>query len=106
MTDAAPASPPGAPPEQQSPQTTRVNWDDRDMHTSFANVINVLSTREEFQLLFGTNETWNPAGAQGLTVKLRERVVLTPYGAKRLYTLLGQQLGDYEQRFGQLRLDT
>jgi len=38
---------------------TRVNWDDSKMVTTFANVVNVLVTREELTILFGMNQTWN-----------------------------------------------
>lgn len=84
---------------------TRVTWDDSQMQTSFANVINVINSREEFTLLFGTNQTWNMVASKSLTVKLSNRVVLTPYAAKRLHTLLGQHVKDYEDRFGVMRLD-
>ena len=32
---------------------TKVTWDDRKMVTTFANVVNVLATREEVTVLFG-----------------------------------------------------
>jgi hypothetical protein len=92
-----------APPQPEMP--TRVVWDDSSMHSSFANVINVINTREEFTLLFGTNQTWNVAGSKELTVKLSNRIVLTPYAAKRLVTLLNQHVADYESRFGAMRLE-
>ncbi len=97
------AKPAAASPEAVMP--TRVNWDDSQMQTSFANVINVINSREEFTLLFGTNQTWNVAGSNSLTVKLSNRIVLTPYAAKRLHTLLGQHVKDYEERFGVMRLE-
>lgn len=84
---------------------TRVTWDDATMQTSFANVINVINTREEFTLLFGTNQTWKVVGSKELNVKLSNRIVLTPYAAKRLMVLLSQHVNDYEQRFGAMRLD-
>jgi hypothetical protein len=91
------------PPQQEMP--TRVVWDDSAMQSSFANVINVINTREEFTLLFGTNQTWNVAGSKELIVKLSNRIVLTPYAAKRLVTLLNQHVTDYESRFGNMRLE-
>lgn len=92
-----------APPQPEMP--TRVVWDDSAMQSSFANVINVINTREEFTLLFGTNQTWNVAGSKELIVKLSNRIVLTPYAAKRLVTLLNQHVTDYESRFGTMRLE-
>ena len=77
-----------------------VTWDDREMQSSYANVINVISTREEFSLFFGTNQTWNLAEAPGLVVKLANRILLTPHAAKRLQILLTDRLAEYEKRFG------
>lgn len=86
------------------PQQPRVIWDDSKMATAFANVVNVLSTREEMTLLFGTNLTWNAIETGELTVQLSNRVVLTPYAAKRLLLLLGNRVRDYESRYGTLNL--
>lgn len=83
---------------------TRVNWDDSKMSTTFANVVNVLVTREELTLLFGMNQTWNVTEAKELTVALSNRIVLTPYAAKRLLTLLTARINDYEARLGPLTL--
>ncbi|HYM03575.1 MAG TPA: DUF3467 domain-containing protein [Stellaceae bacterium] len=82
----------------------RVVWDDSKMTTSFANVVNVLSTREEMALLFGTNQTWNALELGALTVQLSNRIVLTPYAAKRLSVLLQNRIKDYESRFGTLNM--
>jgi hypothetical protein len=83
---------------------TRVNWDDSRMATTFANVVNVLVTREELTLLFGMNQTWNAQQTRELTVQLSDRIVLTPYAAKRLLTLLTARMRDYEERIGPLTL--
>jgi Protein of unknown function (DUF3467) len=83
---------------------TRVNWDDSKMVTTFANVVNVLVTREELTLLFGMNQTWNASQTKELTVQLSNRVVLTPWAAKRLLTLLTARMRDYEERIGPLTL--
>jgi Protein of unknown function (DUF3467) len=83
---------------------TKVNWDDSKMATSFANVVNVLVTREELTLLFGMNQTWNTTDAKELTVQLNNRIVLTPYAAKRLLTLLTARMRDYETRIGPITL--
>jgi hypothetical protein len=97
-------TPPGAeaPTEQVANKT--VVWDDKEMRTSYANVINVISTQEEFSLFFGTNQTWNLAEAPGLVVKLNNRVLLTPHAAKRLQLLLTERIAEYERRFGPFNL--
>jgi hypothetical protein len=78
-----------------------IKWDDSVMGTSYANVCNVSSSREEVTLLFGTNQTWH-TGQQEFTVKLSDRVIISPFAAKRLLALLQNVVGQYEARFGQL----
>ena len=81
----------------------KVIWDDSNMKTSYANVCNVLGTREEIMLLFGANQAWH-GGQSQVTVALSDRIVLNPYAAKRLQLLLAQGLKEYENRFGELKL--
>jgi hypothetical protein len=75
------------------------------MKTSYANVVNAASTREEVTLFFGTNLTWNPGEAKQFHVRLSDRIVLNPYAAKRLWILIGAILKEYEGRFGALNMD-
>lgn len=93
-----------APQSAAGQQVRRVNWDDSQMQTSFANVVNALNTREEFMLLFGTNQTWNAIEAEELNVRLDYRMVLTPHAAKRLMTLVANRVNDYENRFGKIEI--
>ena len=81
-----------------------IKWDDSKLKTTYANVCNVSSTREEVTLLLGTNQTWN-AGHKEVTVELNDRIILSPYAAKRLMILLTNVVGQYEQRFGALSLE-
>lgn len=86
-------------------QMPNVSWDDAKMSSSFANVVNCASTREEVTLFFGTNQTWNVTDATEVKVQLSNRIILTPYAAKRLWVLMGGLLQEYEKRFGELHLD-
>lgn len=88
-----------------SPQPAKVQWLDQNMQTNFANVVNVQSTREQFDLFFGTNQTWNVADKNTVAVNLSNRVILTPFAAKRLWTVLGNVLREHEARHGTLELD-
>jgi hypothetical protein len=72
------------------------------MRSTYANVVNASSTREEVTLFFGTNQTWNPGKSREFHVRLTDRMVLNPHAAKRLWVLLGAILGEYESRFGKL----
>ena len=82
----------------------KVNWDSSKMTSTYANVCNVSSTREEVNLLFGTNQTWY-TGQKELKVELTDRIVLNPYAAKRLAMMLNNVIKGYEQRFGILPLE-
>jgi hypothetical protein len=80
--------------------TPQIHWDDSQMASSYANVVNANSTREEVTLFFGTNRTWNAAELEKLVVNLSNRIILNPHAAKRLLTLLAAVVADYERRFG------
>ena len=81
-----------------------VNWDDSDMASSYANVVNAFSTREELTLLFGTNQTWSLGGTNSVNIKLSNRLVMNPIVAKRLHMLMGRLLDEYENRYGALEV--
>lgn len=83
----------------------KIKWDDSKLKTTYANVCNVTSTREEVTLLFGTNQGWN-AGQKELTVELSDRIILNPYAAKRLLMLITNVVGQYESRFGTLNIES
>jgi hypothetical protein len=82
----------------------KINWDESQMKTSYANVCNVSSTREEFTILFGTNQTWQ-TGQSGLNVQLTNRIILNAFATKRLSILLSRIVEEYEARFGELNMD-
>jgi len=79
-----------------------VKWDDSKMQTTYANVVNVSTTREEVSVFFGTNQTWNVPKDKEFDVLLTDRMMLNPYAAKRLSVLLNAVLDQYESRFGPL----
>ncbi len=87
--------------DQQTGALPKVKWDDTGMKTTYANVCNVASTREEVTLLFGTNQTWH-AEQKEVKVQLSDRIILSPFAAKRLVLLLGNVVAEYEKRFGTL----
>ncbi len=79
----------------------KITWDDSNMRSTYANVCNVAGTREEVVLLFGMNQAWHSAQEE-VTIKLADRVVMSPFVAKRLSILLGNVLRDYETKYGAL----
>lgn len=92
-------------PEVPTDVKPTVKWDDSKMQTTYANVVNAASTREEVSLFFGTNQTWNLREDKEVTIQLSDRIVLNPYAAKRLLMLLTGILQQYEKRFGVLQID-
>lgn len=83
---------------------TKIKWDDSQMKSSYANVCNVTSTREEVVMLFGINQAWN-RGQKEVTIQLTDRVIISPYAAKRLVALLDGVVKEYEKRFGVLNTE-
>jgi hypothetical protein len=90
--------------ESQQASASRVEWDDSKMDTTYANVANAASTREEVALLFGTNTTWKITQDNPVKIELSNRIILSPYAAKRFMMLLGSVLDEYESRFGKLEV--
>jgi Protein of unknown function (DUF3467) len=98
------ATKPETPPMQSELAGTKIKWDDSNMKSSYANVCNVTSTREEVVMLFGMNQAWN-RGQKEVTIQLSDRIVVSPYAAKRLSMLLGNVVKEYEARFGPLNVE-
>ena len=83
--------------------TPTVRWDDTQMKSTYANFCNVSSTREEVVLVFGINQSWE-RGQDEVAVQLTDRLILSPFAAKRLAALLTGVMREYETRWG-LNLD-
>lgn len=79
-------------------------WDDTNMRSVYSNVANVAGGREEIVLLFGMNQAWH-AGQKDIKVQLSDRIVMSPFAAKRLSMLLNGVLADYEKRFGPIEIE-
>jgi len=99
-----PANRPESPGAKGEIEGMKIKWDDSNMKSSYANVCNVTSTREEVVMLFGMNQAWN-RGQKEVTIQLTDRIVISPYAAKRLAMLLGGVVTQYESRFGVLNVD-
>src|ERR1700722_626081 len=112
MTEAAmnetpsPAAPARSTNGEAHTRQAQLHWDDSRMATSFANVVNIQSTREQVDLFFGTNQTWNAANEKTLTIELSNRIILSPFAAKRLSVALNGVMREYEARHGQLNVES
>ena len=56
-------------------------------------------------MLFGINQAWN-RGQKEVTIQLTDRIIISPYAAKRLATLLEGVVKEYEKRFGILSTES
>jgi hypothetical protein len=83
------------------PQQPKINWDDSNMKSSYANVCNAIGTREEVVLFFGISNPTQSTDAD-VSVDLSQRVILSPFAARRLATMLTNVLQQYETRWGKL----
>ena len=90
-------------PAQQTGAQTRIRWDGSNMRSAYANVFNVAGAREEFVMLFGMNQAWD-AEQQELKVQLSDRIVMSPFAAKRFVTVLNNVIKDYEKRYGAIEV--
>ena len=97
-------APEGQAAKGKEQEGTRIKWDDANMKSSYANVCNVTSTREEVVMLFGINQAWN-RGQKEVTIQLTDRIIISPYAAKRLTMLLDGVVKEYEKRFGTLNVE-
>ncbi|MBK7675632.1 MAG: DUF3467 domain-containing protein [Candidatus Accumulibacter sp.] len=84
-----------------APQMPRIRWVTDGLKSSYANFANANSTREEVVLNFGVNNSWDRAQPE-MAIELSHRIMLSPFAAKRLSTMLAQLIAEYEQRYGQL----
>lgn len=82
-------------------KTAQVKIDTSQMKSSYCNVANANSTREEVVLHFGVNQSWD-LNQKEMDVELLHRIILSPFAAKRLQTLLTKLLSEYESRYGAL----
>ena len=96
-TDTRDAAAPAA--EQQQ---TRVRWNTADVKSSYCNVANATSTREEVVINFGVNQNWDRSQAE-FEIELLHRIILSPFAAKRLQELLSKLISEYEARHGELK---
>lgn len=78
-----------------------IRWNDQNMRNTYANVCNVSSTKEEVTLLFGTNQAWRQ-GQEEVAIDLSDRIMMSPFAAKRMQRLLTNVIAEYENRFGSL----
>ena len=73
-----------------------------DYRTGYANSVQVRPSVWDFALIFGT---LNQTAADAIEVENFQGIYLSPQQAKALYSLLGQNLAQYEANFGTISLE-
>lgn len=89
------------PPEQA--QRTRLEVDDKNVISLYANFCRVTGTPEELILDFGLNA--QPFGVPTDPVEVKQRIVTNYYTAKRMLQALMMSVQRHEQAFGVLETD-
>ncbi len=85
--------------EQQQQQTIRITLDDQVAQGEYINFANIIHSPSEFVIDLGRMVPGRP------DVKIYSRVIMTPLHAKQLLEALGHNIGLYEQKFGEIRLE-
>ena len=87
-------------PTVQQPQMNLVQAP--DYRETYANSVQVRVSVWDFQLVFGLATSESP---EQVTIHNHQAIFLSPQQAKALWNVLGQNLAQYEQAFGQLNLE-
>ena len=74
-----------------------------NLKSTYCNMCNANSTREEVVLNFGVNQNWDRGQGGDLEVTLEHRIILSPFAAKRLTQMLSKLIDEYEGRHGELK---
>ena len=87
----------------QNPQQPQVNLTQTpDYRETYANSVQVRVSVWDFQLVFGLASSDSP---EQVNIRNSTSVFLSPQQAKALWNVLGQNLAQYEQAFGTLKLE-
>lgn len=78
-----------------------VKLDTSNLKSSYCNVCNATSTREEVVLNFGVNQNWDQQTSD-FKIELHHRIILSPFAAKRLQDILNQLMNEYDARYGKI----
>jgi hypothetical protein len=86
--------------QPQQPQTIRITLDDAVAQGEYVNFANIIHSPSEFVIDLGRI-------VPGRTdVKVYSRAIMTPLHAKQLLQALAQNISLFEQKFGEIRVET
>ena len=81
--------------------TIRVN-ESEDYNDLYANSVQIRMSVWDFHLVFGTMQSATP---DEVNFTSKQGIYLSPQQAKALFNILGQNLAQYENTFGELKLE-
>jgi len=85
--------------QEQQPQQIRIVLDDNVAQGEYVNFANIIHSPSEFVVDLGRV-------VPGRTdVKIFSRVIMTPLHAKQLLEALAHNIGLFEQKYGEIRVD-
>ena len=87
--------------DEQQPQnpTIRISLDDSIAQGEYINFANIIHSPSEFVIDLGRMVPGRP------DVKIYSRAIMTPLHAKQLLEALRHNIGLYEQKFGEIRVE-
>ena len=97
------AAPAPAAPQQQAPAQQQLQVDDSDIIACYANFCRVTGSPEELSIDFGFNP--QPVGVPTSPIKVKQRIIVNFYTAKRLLAALSMSIQRHEAVFGVLETD-
>ena len=84
---------------EQQPQQIRITLDDNVAQGEYINFANIIHSPSEFVIDLGRVVPGRP------DVKIYSRVIMTPLHAKQLLEALTHNIGLYESKYGEIRLE-
>jgi len=88
---------------QDLPQQKFTLSDAPDYRDTYANSVQVKMSVWDFMLIFGTLQP--PTSNEEVHIRNQQGIYLSPQQAKALWNVLGQNIAQYEQTFGELNLE-
>jgi flagellar protein FlaG len=87
-------------PNPQQPKLNLVQTP--EYRESYANSVQVRVSVWDFQLIFGLASSESP---EQVNIRNHQATFISPQQAKALWNILGQNLAQYEQAFGEINLE-
>ena len=80
---------------------SQITFKTENLKSTYCNICNGSSTREEVVINFGVNSSWD-MGKPEIEVDLQHRIVMSPHAAKRVRDMMNRLIEEHETRYGKL----